>query len=76
MEFVEKTEHSLHSQTLTENRTREHGILHKVQKGETMYTISRKYHIPLTELMYANPYVDVYNLIPDDELSVPVGPKQ
>lgn len=76
MDFMKNMEHELNTQTLTANVKREHGIIHKVTNGETMYSISRKYHIPLTELMYSNPYVDVYNLIPGDELSVPVSLKQ
>lgn len=50
-----------------------HGILHKVAPDETLYHISRKYHVPLSSLLYENPYVDMYNLKPQDEIIVPTG---
>lgn len=52
------------------------GIIHIVKKGDTLYLLSRRYHVPLTEIMYANPYVDIYNLQIGDELSIPVSFKE
>jgi hypothetical protein len=49
------------------------GILHKVKEGDSLYSISQMHHIPLRELMFANPYVDVYHLQPGDEICVPVA---
>ncbi len=48
------------------------GILHIVKKGDTLYKISRRYGVPLKRVMYANPYVDVYNLQIGDEICVPI----
>ena len=36
-------------------------------------TLSRKYHVPLVQVMYANPFVDIYNLQVGDELCIPVS---
>ncbi|MCI9682553.1 MAG: LysM peptidoglycan-binding domain-containing protein, partial [Lachnospiraceae bacterium] len=38
------------------------GVLHIVQKGDTLYLLSRRYHIPLWMVLNANPYVNIYNL--------------
>ena len=52
------------------------GILHIVKKGDTLYKIAKKYGVPLSRVMYANPYVDVYNLQIGSEICVPVmGPR-
>ena len=49
------------------------GIIHVVVHGDTLYLLSRKYHVPVTQLMYANPFVDIYNLTEGDELCIPVS---
>ena len=33
----------------------------------------KKYHVPLLEIMYSNPFVDIYNLQTGDELCIPVS---
>lgn len=48
------------------------GIKYKIVKGDTLYSISRKFRIPLVVLMKANPYADVYNLQIGEELCIPV----
>lgn len=47
------------------------GILHIVQKGDTLYLLSRRYHIPLWMVLNANPYVNIYNLQVGDEICIP-----
>lgn len=47
------------------------GIVHKVEEGDSLYTISKKYGIRLIEILKANPYVNVYNLQIGDEICVP-----
>ena len=32
------------------------GIIHVVREGDTLYTLSQKYHVPLLQVMYANPF--------------------
>lgn len=47
------------------------GVTHNVQEGDSLYTISRRYKVPLALIMRANPYVDVYNLQVGDEICIP-----
>lgn len=48
------------------------GITHTIKQGETLYSLSRYYKIPLAILLRANPYIDVYNLQVGDTICVPV----
>ena len=54
-----------------------HGFLHIVQKGDTLYLLSRRYQVPLWAVLNANPYVNIYNLQVGDEICIPrrVRPK-
>lgn len=47
------------------------GTKYVLQKGDTLYSISRRYNVPLALILRANPYVDVYNLQIGDEICVP-----
>lgn len=47
------------------------GIVHVIRRGDSLYTISKRYNVPLALIMRANPYVDVYNLQVGDEICVP-----
>lgn len=47
------------------------GIVHSVKQGDTLYTLSRQYDIPLALLLRANPYVDIYNMQVGDEICIP-----
>lgn len=47
------------------------GIIHVVQRGDTLYKISRQYEVNLASIMAANPYANVYNLQPGDEICIP-----
>lgn len=49
------------------------GFLHVVQSGDTLYLLSRRYRVPLWAILFANPYVDVYNLQIGDEICIPRG---
>lgn len=49
------------------------GIIHVVRENDTLYLLSKKYHVPLPQIMYANPFVDIYNLQIGDELCIPVS---
>ena len=44
----------------------------EIKEGDTLYRISRKYRISLDRIMEANPYVDVYNLRPGQEICIPM----
>ena len=48
-----------------------HGFLHIVEKGDTLYLLSRRYHVPLWAVLDANPYVNIYNLQIGDEICIP-----
>ena len=47
------------------------GHMHMIKKGDTLYALSRRYHVPLEVMLRANPYVDVYNLQPGDTVCIP-----
>lgn len=49
------------------------GIIHVVTEGDTLYLLGKKYHVPLLQIMYSNPFVDIYNLQVGDELCIPVS---
>lgn len=51
------------------------GLIHVVEKGDTLYRLSRYYHVSVSQIMYENPYVDIYNLQVGDELCIPVHRK-
>ena len=71
MEFYEKKE----EMPVEEARTIHgcHGLIHVVKKGDTMYKIAKMHHVTVSDLMYENPYVNVYQLQPGDEICVPVS---
>ena len=47
------------------------GTVHKVVQGDTLYKISKLYGVRLVDVLKENPYVNVYNLQPGDEICVP-----
>lgn len=49
------------------------GLIHVVQKGDTLYTLSQKYHVSVSDIMYQNPYANIYHLQAGDELCIPAG---
>ena len=47
-------------------------IIHKIEKGETLYAVSRKYNVPIAKIFEANPGVkDNYNV--GDEIKIPLA---
>ena len=50
------------------------GQIYKVEKGDTLYSISRKYNLKVRDLIRANPFVNVYQLQIGEELCIPVMP--
>ncbi len=51
------------------------GIYHVIEKGDTLYSLGKRYHVSVSDLMRANPYVNVYNLRIGEELCIPVRPR-
>jgi len=46
-----------------------------IEPGDTLYSISRRYNVPLALILRANPFVDIYNLQVGDEICIPdMGP--
>lgn len=54
-------------------RQRLQGIIYTVHTGESLYSISRRYHITVAEISRENPLVDLYNLEAGDEIFIPIG---
>lgn len=48
-------------------------INYVIKQGDTLYAISRRYHVPLEEIMKANPLVNVYHLQVDNVICIPVS---
>lgn len=60
---------------MTDNeRMKCRGLVHIVASGDTLYRISKKYDVRLSDVMKANPYINVYNLQIGDEICVPTSP--
>ena len=49
------------------------GVIHVVKEGDTLYGLSQMYHVGVEEIMYRNPYANLYHLQAGDELCIPVG---
>lgn len=49
----------VHNRYMTANCT---GIIHVVKEGDTLYKIGKMHGVSVSALMYANPYVNIYNL--------------
>lgn len=47
------------------------GTRYTIKKGDTLYSISRQYDVPLAMILRANPYVDVYNLQIGQSICIP-----
>lgn len=48
------------------------GIVHVIEPGDTLYKLSKKYGVSVSSIMYANPFINVYNLQVGNELCIPV----
>lgn len=49
-----------------------HCGIHLIQEGDTLYSLSRQYNVPLSLIFRANPFVEIYNLRIGDELCIPM----
>ena len=47
------------------------GLIHTIQRGDTLYTLSKRYNVPLSLIMRANRDVDIYNLTIGTTLCIP-----
>ena len=46
-------------------------VIHRVEQGETLYSISRRYHIPIATIKEANPELTGYGIQIDQVLVIP-----
>ena len=53
------------------NFDRCYGFTHVIQKGDTLYKLSKQYHVKVPALILANPFVNIYNLQVGDEICIP-----
>ena len=47
------------------------GPVYVIEKGDTLYSIAQRYHTRVRVLLDLNPFVDIYNLQPGDEICIP-----
>ena len=47
-------------------------INYVIQQGDTLYSLSRLFNVPLDLIMNANPYINVYNLQVDEVICIPL----
>ena len=47
------------------------GFIHAIEEGDSLYKIGKRYGVRVSELLFANPYLDLYNLQIGDELCIP-----
>lgn len=69
-----RMESPMENENQQSERIRCRGMLYKVENGDTLYSISRKYDLKVRDLMQANPFVNIYNLQIGEELCIPVAP--
>lgn len=50
-------------------------IDHEIKKGDTLYSISRRYNVDIEAIIMANPYINVYNLSIGDVICLPCVPQ-
>lgn len=47
------------------------GNVHVVEPGDTLYSIAKMHHTRVRTLLFLNPFVDIYNLQPGEEICIP-----
>ena len=50
------------------------GIIYTIKKGDTLYSISGRFKVPLARILRANPYIDIYNLQIGEQICIPKCP--
>ncbi|MCI6867376.1 MAG: LysM domain-containing protein [Lachnospiraceae bacterium] len=50
------------------------GFTHTIEKGDTLYLLGKKYKVRVSALIFANPYLDIYNLQVGDQICIPKYP--
>ena len=47
------------------------GIIYTIKKGDTLYSLSGRFRVPLARILRANPYIDIYNLQIGEQICIP-----
>ena len=50
------------------------GFTHTIEKGDTLYLLGKKYKVRVSALIFANPYLYIYNLQVGDQICIPKYP--
>ncbi len=50
------------------------GIIYTIKKGDTLYSLSGRFKVPLARILRANPYIDIYNLQIGEQICIPKCP--
>ncbi|WP_099469935.1 LysM peptidoglycan-binding domain-containing protein [Konateibacter massiliensis] len=53
------------------NNCRCRGFYYVIKEGDSLYQLSRAYNVSVSDLIMANPYINVYNLQINDEICIP-----
>ena len=48
-------------------------INYVIKQGDTLYSLSRHYNVPVDTIIVANPFINVYNLRVGDIICIPVS---
>jgi hypothetical protein len=47
------------------------GFYYVIKKGDTLYKLSKTFGVSVSDIMMANPYINIYNLQVNDEICIP-----
>ncbi|MGN1084100.1 MAG: LysM peptidoglycan-binding domain-containing protein [Lachnospiraceae bacterium] len=50
------------------------GIIYTIKRGDTLYSLSGRFRVPLARILRANPYIDIYNLQIGEQICIPKCP--
>lgn len=48
------------------------GVVHVIEQGDTLYKLSRQYMVKIEDILYKNPFINMYNLQVGEKICIPV----
>jgi spore germination protein YaaH len=57
---------------MMENFKQCNGHIHVIEKGDTLYKLAKRFDCNLSDIIAANPYVNVYNMQVGEEVCIPI----